>query len=134
MTTVNDIFLESEEISAVMGAGSPSVGGEDMNTYLLSDIVDDKTYQIKTMATKARRQRKIQARSNRCVANDVAAACSALDPVVCLDRSLETISLDEFVGTARNRDSDELEDKESKLHDAGQTVFRTAPRSRLCVY
>ncbi|KAI4609175.1 hypothetical protein J4E83_008817 [Alternaria metachromatica] len=104
VTTVNDVFLDTEEISAAIGASSPSIGGEDMNTYLLSYIVDDKAYQIKAMATTARRRRKLQARSRSHVA-PVAAARSALDPVIGLNRSFETILVDGFLGLVHARTS-----------------------------
>ncbi|KAI4911234.1 uncharacterized protein J4E92_010289 [Alternaria infectoria] len=47
VTTVNDVYLDTEEINAAIDARSPSIGGEDLNTFLLSNIVDDKAYQIK---------------------------------------------------------------------------------------
>ncbi|KAI4923873.1 hypothetical protein J4E85_008030 [Alternaria conjuncta] len=95
VTTVNDVFLDTEEISAAVGASSPSIGGEDMNTYLLSAIVDNKAYQMKTTTTKARRQRKLEARSGRRFALDVVAAYLTPDSVIGLDRSFETISINE---------------------------------------
>jgi len=93
--TVNDILLDTEEISAAIGARSPSIDGEDMNTYLLSAIVDNKAYQIKTTATKARHQRKLEVRAERSYALDVVAAHSATDSVIGLDRSFGTISINE---------------------------------------
>ncbi|KAI4635681.1 uncharacterized protein J4E87_000636 [Alternaria ethzedia] len=57
VTTVNEVYLDTEEISAAIGTRSPSIDGEEVNTYLLSTIVDNKAYQVKTMATKARCQR-----------------------------------------------------------------------------
>ncbi|KAI4649687.1 hypothetical protein J4E93_004007 [Alternaria ventricosa] len=95
VTTVNDIYLDTEEISAAIGARSPSIDGEDMSTYLLSTIVNNKAYQIKTTATKARRQRKLEARSGRRFALDVVAAHPAPHSVIGLDRSFETISINE---------------------------------------
>ena len=77
VTTVNDVYFDTEEISAAIGARSPSIDGEDMNTYLLSIIVDDKAYQIKAMNTKARRRRKLHARYLRCTGRHVVATAPA---------------------------------------------------------
>ncbi|KAI4687393.1 hypothetical protein J4E81_008243 [Alternaria sp. BMP 2799] len=102
VTTVNDVFLDTEEISAAIGASSPSISGEDMNTYLLSNIVDDKAYQIKAMNTKARRRHKLKARSARHVALDVVAAHPTPDVVIGLYRSFKTVSLDEFLDASKH--------------------------------
>jgi len=102
VTTVNEIYLDTEEISAAIGARSPSIGGEDLNTFLLSNIVDDKAYQVKAMNAKARRRRKLEARSARHVALDVVAAHPTPDVVIGLDRSFKTVSLDEFLGASRH--------------------------------
>lgn len=116
VTTVNDVYLDTEEISAAVGAGSPSISGEDMNTYLLSNIVDDKAYQIKAMNTKARRRRKLEARSGRRVALDVVTAHPTPDVVIGLDRSFKTVSLDEFLGASIHGEG-RIEYSESEFHD-----------------
>lgn len=121
--TVNDIFLDTKEISAAIGAGSPSIGGEDMNTYLLSNIVDNKAYKIKHLATQARRQRKFQTRSVRCVINDAIVAHSVPDPMVCLNRSFETILFDGFLGTSGNDGSNETKNIGSRFYNVSRSIF-----------
>ena len=95
VTTVNSFYLDTEEISAAIDARSPSIDGEDMNIYLLSTIVDNRAYRIKTTATKARHQRKLETRSGKRFALDVVAAYPATDSNIGLDRSFGTISIDE---------------------------------------
>lgn len=82
VNTVNDIFLDTEEISVAIGAGSAGIGGYGMDTYLLSYIVDDKAYQIKCLAVKTRRQRKLQARSGKSIARYFFAAYAIQDPFI----------------------------------------------------
>ena len=91
VTTVNDIYLDTEGISAAIGARSPSINGEDMNTYLLSIVVDDKAYQIMAMNTKARRRRKLHGRYLRRTGRHVVATAPApalVFPLHCGFRSL----------------------------------------------
>ncbi|KAI4610963.1 hypothetical protein J4E80_007994 [Alternaria sp. BMP 0032] len=128
VTTVNDIYLDTEEISAAIGARSPSIDGEDMNTYLLSIIVDDKAYQIKAMNTKARRRRKLQTRSRRCVPHDVVATGLVPDPVIGLNRSFEMTSLDELLD-ASGHDEGKMKYLGNGFHDADRYVFRTTRSS-----
>jgi len=123
VTTVNDLYLDTEEISAAIGARSPSIDCEDMNTYLLSKIVDDKAYPIKAMNTKAWRRRKLEARSGRRVALDVVTAHPTPDPVIGLDRSFETVSLNEFLGASRHGQG-RIEYSGSEFHDDDQFVSR----------
>ena len=133
VTTVNDIFLDTEEISAAIGARSSSTDGEEVNTYLLSSIVDDKAYQIKHLAIKARRRHKLQARSRRCVAQVLVGMDQAPDPVVLLDQSFETISIDGLLGTTGNDVGDQMKNAESRFLDLSRRTCTREPYSGSCI-
>jgi len=93
VTTVNDLYLDTEEISAAISARSPSIDGEDMNTCILSNIVDDRAYQIKAINTKARRRRKLHGRYLRRTGRHVVATAPAPALAVPLHCDFGSLSL-----------------------------------------
>jgi hypothetical protein len=110
MTTVNDIILTTTEIIEAVDAVIPDIYGYDMDTYLLSMIVDDQTYRIQTLASQKRHQCKLKAHRARDTAHPAITTTPAPDPFISVLHSFEEISSNEFVGTTLQDDSNRVDE------------------------
>ncbi|KAG9195745.1 hypothetical protein G6011_00866 [Alternaria panax] len=106
-TTVNNIFLTTEEVSEAFGASSSGTENYNVEMYLLSIILNDESYMVKALAVKTRRLRKLKARRAKSAAYPYVATTPASDPFKCSLRGLENNSFIEFAGSIDRDDSDE---------------------------
>jgi hypothetical protein len=97
VTTVNDIFLTTEEISAALRHCGLAPNAY-LPKFILSIIVYDKAYRIKNLEVKRRRQRKLRARRTWTDPCPAVVVAPAPDLVVSLLQGFEMISFNEYVG------------------------------------